>query len=113
MSLPDCSGRFQFVDRAPCLIDRLVRIGVPSRIGVGDGDAAAALAGDFIGLEPLGFRIEQRIGAVRIAVWSAIDRDRGDVAHCLKSARSQHTVELIDDPRFVFREWRVEQQLPA
>src|SRR3984957_6181484 len=52
------SSGLQLVDRTPGLIDCLVRVGVPSRIGVGNGDAAAAPAGDFIGLGPFSFRIE-------------------------------------------------------
>src|ERR1700722_12077846 len=52
------SSGLQFVDRTPRLIDCLVRVGVPSRIGVGNGDTAAASAGDFIGLGPFSFRVE-------------------------------------------------------
>src|SRR6202166_2300213 len=107
------SGRFQFIYRTPCLIDGLVCVGVPSGIGIGDGDAAAALAGDFIGRGSLGLRIEQGIRTVGIAMRPAIDRDRHNVAPRLKSTRTQHAVKLVGNSRLVFRERRTQQQLPS
>src|SRR5229473_1185696 len=98
------SGGFQFIHSTPCLIDGLVCVGIPARIGIGDGDAAAALAGDFIGRGSLGLRIEQGIRTVSVAMRPAIDRDRHNVARRLKSPRSQHAVKLVGNSRLVFRE---------
>lgn len=72
--------RQNFRDRAMRLVDGHVRVGVAAGIGVGDNDAAEALAADHPRLFfffPIG--IKQRIGGVSVSVGPTVYRDPFDV----------------------------------
>jgi hypothetical protein len=49
---------FQLAYRTPSLVNRFVGVGVPASVGIGDGDPAPALSGDFVGLQACVFLAE-------------------------------------------------------
>lgn len=51
-------ARPKFVHRPPGLVDGLVRVGTPARIGIGDGHPPAALSADHVRRRPRRDRIE-------------------------------------------------------
>jgi hypothetical protein len=65
--------------------DGRVRVGVPRRIRIGDGDASDACVRDLAGFG-VGAQVVHRIFAVRIAMAPAIDRDGRNIGIGVEAA---------------------------
>src|ERR1035437_9215103 len=83
--------------RPPRLIDGLIRIGIGSGIGVGDGNPPVRFARDFTRCLPAfqPERIEQRVVFVGVAVGPAIHRNRRDVAGRIEATGTKGAGQLI------------------
>ena len=99
----------QFLYRTMCLIDREMRVGVPGGVGIGDSDAAVSLPRAFEDVVIVVIRVEQRVRDITVAVWPAIDGDRGDVARTGKAAGPEHAIELVADACLEIRKRRGEE----